>query len=148
MSNYADASYADTYFSTRLKTAPWDDATSDEQDRALTMATRIIDNLNFLGDKADEEQDNQFPRGDDTETPTAIKQATCEIALALLDGVDPDKEYENLFKTSNAYGGVRTTFDGDAVPEYFAAGVPSFSAWKLILPFLRDPRGLKLRRVD
>lgn len=148
MSNYADAAYADSYFSTRLRTAAWDDATADEQERALTMATRTLNQLNFLGEKADEEQENQFPRGDDTVVPSAIKQAACEIALAFLDGVDPDKEYENLFKTSNAYGGVRTTFDGNAVPEYFAAGVPSLSAWKLILPFLRDPRVLKLRRVD
>ena len=148
MSNYVDAAYADTYFSTRLRTASWDDATSADQEAALTMATNAIDQLNFLGEKAEEDQENQFPRGDDTTIPTAIKQATCEVAIAFLDGVEPDKEFENLFKTSNAFGGVRTTFDGDAIPEYFAAGIPSFSAWRLILPFLRDLRVLKLRRVD
>lgn len=148
MSNYATAAEGDTYFSTRLRTAPWDDATSNEQERALTMATKIIDQLNYLGTKTDDAQDNQFPRDDDTDVPQAIKDACCEIALALLDGVEPDKEYENAFKTSNSYGGVRTTFDGKAVPDYVIAGVPSFSAWKLLLPFLRDPRAIRLRRAD
>lgn len=146
--NYVTASAADAYFALRLRTGPWDDATSDDQERALTMATKAIDQLNYVGSKADAEQTNQFPRGDDTEVPQQIKDACCEIALALLDGVDPEKEFENLFSTSNAYGGVRTTFDRTTVPQHFIAGIASAAAWRLLLPFLRDPMEVKVRRVD
>lgn len=148
MSNYATAAEGDAYFATRLRTRAWDEATSGDQDKALAMATRIIDQLNFLGTKTEEEQENQFPRDDDDTVPTAIRDACLEIALALLDGVDPGKEYENLFKTSNSYGGVRTTFDTDVAPAHVVAGVPSFDAWKLLLPYLRDPKAIKLRRAD
>lgn len=148
MSSYANISYADDYFATRLFTEVWDDALDDDRTKALTMATRIIDRLNFVGEKADAAQEFQFPRGSDTDVPRDIKQACCEIALALLDGVDPDKEFENLFVTSNAFGGVRTSFDRPPVPGHTAAGVPSQTAWRLLFPYLRDPGVMTLRRVD
>jgi hypothetical protein len=148
MSNYADIEYADSYFMTRLNTAVWDDAVDADKTKALTMATEAIDRLNFLGCKYDAEQENQFPRDDDTVIPADIKKACCLIAFALLDGVDPEKEFENLFVSSNSFGGVRTTFDRPPVAAHIAAGIPSYRAWTLMFPYLRDPANLKLRRVD
>lgn len=146
--SYADRLYGDDYFSRRLWTQAWDEASSEDQVKALHHATEIIDALNFVGDKADEEQENQFPRGDDTEVPEQIKKACCLIALSLLDGAEPNKDFENLFKTSHGFGGVRSTYESSLVAEHLASGVPSYDAWKLLFPFLRDPSAIKLHRVD
>ena len=148
MSNYADVDYGDAYFALRLRSQAWDDATDDDKVKALTEATDIIDQLNFAGDKTDSDQENQFPRSGDSDIPDAIKQAACEIAKALLDGVDPEKEFENLFKLSTSYGGVRTSFDRTSVAGHTVSGVPSFKAWKLLFPYLRDPAQIRIQRVD
>lgn len=148
MSAYATIEYCDDYFSRRLWTAAWDDSLAGDQQKALYHATDIIDGLNFAGDKADDEQENQFPRGDDTEVPDAIKKATCLLALALLDGAEPNKDFENLFKSSASFGGVRTTYESTPVAGHLASGVPSYEAWRLLFPFLRDPSVIDLRRVN
>jgi hypothetical protein len=48
---YGSVGDAATYFSTRLHSDAWDDATSQQQFAALLTARRLIDNLNFKGDK-------------------------------------------------------------------------------------------------
>jgi hypothetical protein len=148
MSTYASLAYCDDYFSRRLWTSAWDLANTEDRQKALYHAEEIIDGLNFVGDKADEEQEHQFPRGDDTEIPTPIKRATCLLALALLDGAEPNKDFENLFKNSVSFGGVRTTYESTPVAGHLASGVPSYEAWRLLFPFLRDPAAINLRRVN
>ena len=100
MTPYLDETEAQTYFDTVLFTNVWDSATSEERLKALLMATRIIDRLNYFGSKVSESQEHQFPRTDgsnyDSTVPQQIKDACCEIALALLDGVDVNIERENL----------------------------------------------------
>lgn len=145
---YCTEAEATAYFSGRLNTDVWDDASTADRGKALVQATRIIDQLNFKGTKADDSQELQFPRyGDDT-VPDDIKCACSEIALALLDGVDPEIEAENLFMVSQGYANVRSTYDRQAQAEHSVAGVPSVVAWRYLLPYLRDSRAVDLSRVN
>lgn len=144
---YATRAEADTYFMYRLNTDAWDDSSDGDKDKALGMATHLIDRLNFRGDKADSEQFNQFPRGNDSEVPQDVKNATSEIALALLDGVDPELEFENLRMKSQGYGVIRSTYDTDSTLEHIAAGIPSSLAWRFLKPYLRSPKTVDFSRV-
>lgn len=148
MPQYATISEAQDYFDCRLGTDPWDCASDTDKDKALKQATNIIDLLNYYGCKTDEAQVNQFPRDADTEVPQDIKEACSEIALALLDGVDPELEYENLAMTSQAYGKVKSTYDRSLMRENVIAGVPSITAWRKLKPYLRDPYTVDLNRVN
>lgn len=148
MAAYATRTEAQAYFDERLNVDAWDDASSADQTKALAQATKIIDQLNYRGEKYDEDQENQFPRGDDIEVPQDIKDACSEIALALLDGVDPELEFENLKMTSQGYANVRSTYDAIAVPEHFLAGVPSVTAWRYLKPYLKDASAIDMSRVS
>ena len=146
--SYIDRVEAQVYFDGRLNVEAWDASSDTEKDKSLIMSTRIIDRLNYLGQKADEAQDLQFPRGTDTTVPQDVQDATAEVALALLDGVDPDLEYENLFMTSQGYGGIRSSFDRRVKAPHLLARVPSFAAWTLLHPYLRDGLNIELHRTS
>lgn len=142
---YADEDYADAYFAERLRSDPYTEACTDDKVKALQMATRAIDQLNFAGDKADEAQLRQFPRGEDTEVPDPIMQACCELALALLDDVDPNLEVENLNRAAQGVGDARIQ-RFDYAQDHVRSGIPSIQAWILLCPFLRDTRILDMDR--
>ncbi|HPT70886.1 MAG TPA: hypothetical protein PLE74_01230 [Candidatus Cloacimonadota bacterium] len=147
MTPYITVVDAQAYFSERLHTDAWDDASDTDKLKALIMATRAIDKLNFIGDKADPDQELQFPRGDDENVPTAIKEATCELALRLLDDVDADMEIENTRINSNGISSIQNTYDARVVQDYVLAGIPSPTAWHLLAPYLRDSRELNITRA-
>lgn len=146
--SYLTVVEANSYFEGRLGTQCWDDSSPADQAASLTHATRIIDRLNFVGSKSDSDQDNQFPRNGDTVVPDDVKYATAEIALALLDGVNPELEFENIHMTSQGYGGARSSFDRSVKPPHILAGVPSFTAWTYLRPYLRDHLNLDLFRTS
>ncbi|KKM82574.1 hypothetical protein LCGC14_1318210 [marine sediment metagenome] len=148
MPSYASSVEAQTYFDGRLNTDAWDSASAGDKTKALAQATAIIDRLNFVGTRTDTDQVNQFPRGTDVTIPQDIKDASAEIALALLDGVNPELEYENINMTSQGYGGIRSSFDRSVKPPHIVAGVPSFIAWTLLAPYLRDPSNIELHRTN
>jgi len=148
VSNYTTETETQVYFDSRLGTEPWDDATSTTRVKALGHATNIIDRLNYSGTKTESTQTNQFPRGEDTEVPQDIKNACAEIALALLDGVNPELEYENIFMTSQGYGGIRSSFDRSVKSPHILAGIPSFTAWTYLKPYLLDPLNIELHRTS
>jgi hypothetical protein len=147
MANYITYVEGDTYFAARLHADAWTDAIDGDKTKALTMATKIIDGLNYLGEKTADSQVNQFPRGEDAAVPQDIKDACAEIALKLLDDVDPDMESKLNSVQSNAFSSVKTTYNREFVPEYLVVGVPSFTAWKLLLPYLRDTQTITITRV-
>jgi len=122
------------YFEERLHTSPWDDATPADKIKALATATRMVDLLDFI--------DLPDPVPDD------IKIACCEIALALLDGVDPEVEEETARVTSQRYVGISTTYDRSGVGDHVMAGIPSATAWKHLMPYLREDKTIKLSRVS
>lgn len=144
--SYLTEAAAQVYLDARLNTEPWDDASSSDRDKSLCMATEIIDRLNYLGTKTDENQTLQFPRNDDTVVPVDIEKACVEIALALLDGIDPDLEHQNLRLIAQGYANVRSTYNHMAHPAHVLAGVPSFRAWTYLQPYLRDPHSIKIVR--
>lgn len=140
---------AEVYFSQRLNTTQWDLALVNDRTAALSMATRAIDRLNFAGDKADEDQELQFPRDDDTEVPEAIRIAAYECALRYVDGVDLDHEARDIGVLANSTSaGTRTTFQEGTVAEHLRAGISSAEAWYYLLPFLRNPHDLTFSRVS
>jgi hypothetical protein len=148
MTIYGSIALANAYFATRLETGVWDNAVVGDRTAALTMATKSIDRLNFAGEMVDSDQEFQFPRADDTEVPQDILDATYECALAFLDGVDIELEQEMTGVNSDAYSGVRTTYDSYARQDHIKAGIPSYRAWMILLPYLRDPQEVTLRRVS
>lgn len=149
ISYYGSVAGANLYFgSQRLHSEPWEDALANDRQKALIMSTRAIDRLNFAGEKADEDQSLQFPRGDDTVVPLEVEIATYECALKFLDGVDMQDEIESIGITKNEYLGTRSTYDSAYVADYIRAGIPSAEAWVCLLPYLRDPRSIELSRVS
>lgn len=146
ISSDPDEVTAETYFANRIGTSAWDNADEDEKDKALEHATSLIDNLNFIGDKASDSQDNQFPRGDDTEVPLKIKYACCEIAKKLLDGVDIEKEANDVLVSEHRMSTVITQKDSKTALPWVMAGIPSYQAWIYLTPFLIDSRELVISR--
>ncbi len=139
---------ADVYFGERLNSDAWENATDADKLKALKMGTRSIDRLNFKGSRASTTQERQYPRGDDTTTPQAIKDANCEEALSLLDGIEPGMEIENLGVVAEGFSSARTTYAKEVVFPHKVAGLASPIAWRLLLPYLRDIRTTSLDRVS
>jgi hypothetical protein len=156
---YIGITDAQAYFDdARLNAESWDNSTSDLQLKALKSATTMINRLNFKGSKAVSSQPNEFPRQYNrqnlsetpvtipTTTPVDIQIACCELALSLLDGVDPDLEEDSLGAITEAYATARMTSDPSVRKDHIRAGIPSVLAWKHLLPYLNDPMDLHLRR--
>lgn len=145
MDSYVTHGEAQNYFDSRLHTDNWDNANATDRLKSLKMATRLIDSLNFQGEMTDPNQANQFPRGGDTDVPKAIKDATCELALALLGtSVDDAITQNNIIH--ERYASVQTSYKNDAV-EGLIYGIISQTAWTLLRPFLRDPREIQIVRA-
>lgn len=143
---YGSLSDADNYFYLHEKHDDWNVFTREQKLRFLVSASRRIDRLNFIGQKADSDQFLQFPRTGDTVVPYQIEQATYEVALRLGEGIDPDTEADNLSRTSEGYGMTKTTYDRSFVPDYIRAGIPSQTAWNLLFPFLRSILNVEIVR--
>ena len=139
---------ANTYFETRLNAEAWDEASSVDRTKALAMSTRIIDQFNYLGSKTDDSQTNQFPRGGEADVPTPILNACAEIALNLLDGVEPDLELENVGVVHQGVSSAKTTYDRSFVAEHLANGVPSATAWQFMKPYMVDVNSISISRVN
>ena len=172
LSYYGTLDEADEYFSKRLHEVAWSEASALDREKALIAARSIIDGLNYKGVKhtvytlcgsdpeassvsaddiraAEASQPLEFPRGDDTEVPEAIRIAEYEIAHALLDGKNPELELENLAISAMGYGAVKTSYERSQLPiEHIVNLVPSSVAWRLLRPFLRDSDALKLSRLS
>ena len=145
---YGTLAGADAYHGSMLRGQRWTYSDQIRKRQALNEATMRIDTLNFAGVKAVASQPLQFPRGTDTLVPVAIERACYEVANALLKGVDPDTERDNLTAVVQAYGGLRTEYDPTSVPAHFSAGIPSFTAWQLLLPYLEPQLGMVNRRIS
>jgi len=154
MATYGTYITANTYFEGRLHTLAWDEAASAEKTVALTEATQRIDRLRFSGTKVESDQDLEFPRyyGDEAEgdevIPNDIKIACYEIAMALLDGVDPDLELEDMSVVSQGYSSVRIVKSPIVPRDHIAAGIPSPTAWRFLKPYLASDRKIQIFRVS
>jgi hypothetical protein len=174
MNYYGTVDEANAYFSTRLHESAWSDASQDDQPKALLAATKLIDGLNFKGQKhavwqlmqqargplwkhptgaqireANASQVLEFPRDSDTVVPDDICVACFEIAHSLLDGKDPEAELEALGISQQQFGPVQVSFSRHQPPlEHIANGIPSMLAWRLLRPFLRLDSEVHISRVS
>lgn len=154
---YADVNYANAYLGERLGTETWDVTTDPVKMKVLKMATQLIDMLPFIGYKTEEDfdanglalQPRQFPRNTDTVIPPEISQATCEVALALLDGKTLEALFEKVGISSESTGGASASYTGDGPAELLGLnlGLPSPMAARLIAPWLRDHEVINLVRA-
>lgn len=168
---YLERIDAQKYFDCRLNTSAWDYASPTDQNKALAQATRMIDTLNYLGRKWEKTQENEFPRfinlnvipNDDpfqqcvNPTPPAkvplvperVLNACAEIALALLDDYDVDREARSVNMKEFHFSNVRTQrATEENPPDWILAGIPSPTAWNLLKPFLVDPFTVTLDRTN
>lgn len=143
---YCSVDFGNAFFLQILGTAPWDEASETDKGKALLQATILIDRLNYSGTKTDSEQRRQFPRGGDTTIPESIKFAACHIALALLDGADPELEILNSSVVQHKIGPVGTNYDRSQIADHIKAGIPSYEAWRYLYPYLRHMDSVRLVR--
>jgi hypothetical protein len=132
---YANAADGDAYHDAHLYASAWTGATTASKEKALVMATRLIDRLfQFNGFKRLSTQALQWPRRecldpdnasgvlpgllltrgpylDETKVPPAVVDAACELARALLvqDRTD-DPEGEGL-RALEIVGSTRMEFN-------------------------------------
>lgn len=152
---YISPEDADAYFETSISgfnNSSWVNSERSIKQRALAAATKLIDRLNFDGDKADDEQEYEFPREIDSvvqETiPLSIQYACAEIAKSIVDGIDIEIETNNLNKQSYGLSQAKTvTFNDQFVPEHLRAGIPSAIAWNYLRPYLANTKTMKLYKV-
>tara|TARA_R110000751_G_scaffold123393_3_gene224223 strand:+ start:166 stop:609 length:444 start_codon:yes stop_codon:yes gene_type:complete len=137
---------ADIYFADVLKGKDWATYVDADKVLALNQATLAINALNFLGKKTVAAQENQFPRGTDTLVPVDIQRASADLALRLLDEVDPETEFEALFMSSSEFDKVKASYKNESKPLHVLMGIPSLDAWIKISPYLRDYRTANIRR--
>ncbi len=147
---YATESEADVHFGERTDTSAWDSAASPDKVKALKEATRIIDDLNYVGEKNDPvNQVREFPRNDDTVVPEEVQRATAEVAIALLQGDNLNAINNTVGKTAESVGDASVSYDKGARQRLLAVnfGLPSAEAARLLREWIIDPREVDLERV-
>lgn len=98
---------------------------------------------------ADATQELEFPRGKDTTVPEEIEWACYEIALALIEGFDPEDAIERQNVIRQSYSAVGTTYDNSSVSfEYLGYGIPTARVWHWLKPYLTDSRIIRFSRAD
>jgi hypothetical protein len=130
--SYVSLAEANEYFSSRLHADAWAKVSDADKGKALAMATREIDRQPLAGRKTTDNQALAFPRYPDSEVPEAVKEACCEIALALL-------ERGNSQRRKLQQEGVQSFSLGNMSESYAAGagkGLLSQEAKELLKPWL------------
>lgn len=148
LQSYGLLADANLYFENRLHSTAWSDSTDDMKQQSLNQARELIDNLNFKSSKFVESQDYEWPRTGYELIPNDILIAERLIAIALLDGYDPEREIRQMIVTSRGYSSVKSTYDVTRIPDNAAVGIPSSQAWFHLKPYLKDAAGVHLNRVS
>lgn len=132
MAAYATIEEATTFFASRLHAEAWADLKDAEKQKALDMATRVIDRQLLKGRKMEADQELAFPRYPDTEVPQAVKDACCEEALALLErGNNQRRKLQQEGVQSFTLGSMSETYVPGA-----GRGLLSQEAKELLRPWL------------
>jgi hypothetical protein len=120
--SYASVADADAYHEGHLYASAWTAATTANKEKALVMATRLIDGqFQFEGVKVSDAQALQWPREDchdpdadggmvaDDVVPNGVIEATCEMARELLIAdrtaahAGEGLKYQNVGTTQTGY---------------------------------------------
>lgn len=171
MANYGTVVGGDTYFASRLHAWDWENASAADKAKALTQATELIDQFDYVEQKftiaalgsqsdytaaaweaavtaANIAQPLEFPRGDSSTIPDPIIEATYLIAQALLSGRDPEQDLENQTLKVARMGQLSSQRDVEGnTMEHLAHLIPSPLAWNKIRPFLRERTQFCLNRT-
>lgn len=146
---YLSLPEAEQYFATRFASDAWINASQEDKITALVMATRDIEQLNFIGCQADPKQSLAFPRKtgllDAPINPPQIKYACCEIAYSYLDGIELEAEINRIIIEDQRFSGVSETYRGVSVNEAKRAGIISNRAWLYLKPYLKDGYALSIK---
>jgi len=148
MNAYLTVIEANKYFDERLNSEDWEWASAVERLKALKTATRLMDRLNYIGEKTDKDQELEFPRGGDTKVPREIQWACCEIAIKMLSGLDSDMEVDALGTIKSEFTTIKTTYDRQLIREYQAMGMLSSLAFDFLRPYLYGINSVSLERAN
>ena len=130
--SYCTTEYADEYFAGRLHAESWGETSEADKEKALRQATKEIDRQLLRGRKTNPEQELAFPRYPDTEVPEAVKEACCEVALALLErGNNQRRKLQQEGVQSFTLGNMSETYAAGA-----GKGLLSQEAKELLKPWL------------
>ena len=130
--SYIDIDGADEYFAGRLHAESWGETSDADKEKALKQATKEIDRQLLRGRKTNPEQELAFPRYPDTEVPEAVKEACCEVALALLErGNNQRRKLQQEGVQSFSLGNMSETYAAGA-----GKGLLSQEAKELLKPWL------------
>lgn len=130
--SYIDINGADEYFAGRLHAESWGETSDADKEKALKQATKEIDRQLLRGRKTNPEQELAFPRYPDTEVPEAVKEACCEVALALLErGNNQRRKLQQEGVQSFTLGNMSETYAAGA-----GRGLLSQEAKELLRPWL------------
>jgi len=149
--NYVDHASASSYFALRLNSCAWNNATLDQQEASLLEATEIIDRLPLTGYKAVKDQKLRFPRAGQGEIPTVpqdVKDACCDIALGLLDGIDMEAEFMQLSHSRDRYANITEQRDTVMVEDHIVAGIPLTRAYRRLAKYIRSYQSVTLGRTS
>ena len=133
---YLTLDEADIYLESVMNTEPWDLSTDILRTKAIKAAQKIIESLSLTGTIVD------------GEPVAAIKDATVEIALRLLDGIDPETEAYNHTIKELEFDRLKQTNKSGATPLHVIAGVPSITAFNILRRFMPDITTVRLSRTD
>lgn len=84
METYVTIEEAERYFQQRFPCEEWEEASTEEKEKAIATATLAIDRQLFKSRKTVDTQILAFPRYPDTVVPDRVKAACLEEALAVL----------------------------------------------------------------
>lgn len=133
---YLTLDEADIYLESVMDTSAWDMSTDALRTRAIKASQKIIEALNTTGTLVDGE-----PVDD-------IKDATVEIALKLLDGVDPQEELHSFTIKEMQFDRLKQTNKSGETPLHIIAGVPSVTAFNILRRYMPDITTVRLSRID
>lgn len=145
---YADASAADAYLAYRVGASAWAGYSADLKAQALVSATRDIDTLDFIGERATDDQALEWPRTGtdyaDDALPQRLVDATIELAFSYAQQVTADATSDVLNPVPD---NIKREKTGPLETEYFAPTAPEATALerlpaivqRLLAPLLRTP---------
>lgn len=171
--SYVSMAEASSYLSDRLFASAWENADESERSRALIQATAWLDAMAWRGTKATTAQRLAHPRKylptpeqdpewreaqriefidesllywPSTEVARPIREATCELALALLgESSDPAGRDAGEGITREKVGPLETEY---ASPTLRKQGLSRYPAvWSRIQPLLRHAQGGTVTRA-
>ncbi len=119
---YLSRADAEAYLEDALHAATWNAADGLTKDQSLVTATRMLDRQQWVGDKTTDIQTLQWPRTGVTDrdgvavpsdvSPQFIFDATCELAVAILDDLA-------VQSSADSSTNIRSLEAGSARIEYF-----------------------------